>query len=620
MCGITGYVSRQTFDAQVLVDMTTRLTHRGPDADGFLRKGPVNFGHRRLKVVDLEASLQPMQTPDEGLALVFNGEIYNFPQLREYLQSRGHTLRTHGDTETLLYAWREWGRDMLSHLSGMFAFALWDEQQQSLFLARDHLGVKPLYYYFDGETFVFGSELKSLTAHPAVKREIDLNALGLYLEAQFIPAPNTIYQHIKKLEPGHALMLKDGKLEQWRFWLPDYSQKLQLSEADALDALDRELRRSVQSMLVADVPLGAFVSGGVDSSLIAAIMTDLTGKPVDTFNLGFGGMPGCESKEAAKVAAHIGSRHHLLELKPDDVLGAFDQWTEVFDEPFGDQAALPTMLLSELTSKHVTVALTGEGADEVFCGYGNYQKRVKEERISAILGHSLSPLHHLIGLLPSVARKDRMLKAIGETKPRRYRTIPMLFDEALHNKLFSRRFQQQHTQTLADYAEMAYHECNSAEYIDRLMYIDTRLWLPDDLLTKVDRATMAHSLEARVPYLDHQFVEFAARLDPALKQHGNTRKYLLKKLAERYLPHDIVHRGKQGFIMPLPQWLATGLKSELEHALSGKGLDKRGIFRAGELPRLLAEHQSGKKNHAFRMWALLVLERWFARYEPDFTL
>lgn len=621
MCGIAGYFSHQPVADSVLASMTARIAHRGPDADGFYHAGPVHLGHRRLSVLDIAGSPQPMLTPDNAQAVVFNGEIYNFQALRARLQQRGHSFKTQGDTETLLYAWREYGRNMLAELTGMFAFALWDAPTQSLLLARDHLGVKPLYYYWDGTHFVFGSELKAIVAHPQVKCELDINALGLYLEAQYIPAPNSIYRHIKKLPPGHALQLRDGKLEIWRYWLPDYSNKLVLSENEAIEALDRELRRSVQSMLVADVPLGAFVSGGIDSSLIAALMTDISGKPVDTFNLGFAGnVVGSEHKEAALVAQHLGSRHHALMLEPQDVLGALDSWTEVFDEPFGDQAALPTMLLAQLTRQHVTVALTGEGADEIFSGYGNYQKRVDEERISSILGHLLSPLHHLIRHLPPIARKDRLLKAIGTSLPRRYRTIPNVFDEALHSQLFTPAMRRGMQEQIADYAERAYQNCNSAHYIDRIMYVDTALWLPDDLLTKVDRATMAHSLEARVPYLDHKFVEFCARLDPALKQHGKQRKYLLKKLAERYLPYEIVHRGKQGFIMPLPTWLAGQLRPELEAALSTDGLDKRGIFRAGVLPRLLAEHQSGRKNHAFRLWALLVLERWFARYMPGFVV
>jgi asparagine synthase (glutamine-hydrolysing) len=621
MCGISGYFSRTSYPETVLAGMTGRLTHRGPDAAGYYHDGPVALGHRRLSVIDIEASTQPMSTPDGELTIVFNGEIYNFPALRTELEQRGHRFRTHGDTETLLYAYREWGMAMLDHLQGMFAFALWDKRQHSLFLARDHLGVKPLHYHWDGANLVFGSEIKAVVAHPAVSRELDLDALGLYLECQFIPAPKTIYRTISKLPPAHAMLLKDGKLKTWRYWLPDYSDKLVLGEQEALAQLETELRRSVESMLVADVPLGAFLSGGVDSSLIAALMADITGGPIDTFNLGFtGGVPGSEHEQAAQVARHIGSRHHPLMLAPSDVLGAFDDCLDILDEPFGDQAVLPTMLLAQLSRKHVTVVLTGEGADEVFCGYSNYQKRVRMERYSSVLGAKYSPLHHLVRHLPPALKKDRLLKAVGEPLARRYSTIPNMFDRALHGELFSpRMYREQHTD-IADYAAQSFEQCNSAHYIDKLMYIDSTLWLPDDLLTKVDRATMAHSLEARVPYLDHRFFEFSARLDPALKQNGETRKYLLKKLAEKYLPHEIVHRTKQGFVMPLSEWLTGQLKDETLAMLSPQGLGRRGLLRPEALQKLLDQHYRGSKNHSGRLWGLLMLEKWFARHEPDFML
>jgi asparagine synthase (glutamine-hydrolysing) len=305
-------------------------------------------------------------------------------------------------------------------------------------------------------------------------------------------------------------------------------------------------------------------------------------------------------------------------LEPSDLLSAFEHWVEAFDEPFADPAALPTMFLARLTRRHVTVALTGEGADEVFSGYGNYRKRVSEERITRVLGARASPLRYLVRALPARVRKDRLLKAIAEPLARRYVTIPMVFDPALRSGLFSERFLAAQRTSMADYAERFFNECNSAQYIDKLMYIDARLWLPDDLLTKVDRATMAYSLEARVPYLDHRFFEFCARLDPALKQRGRTGKYLLKKLAEKLLPPEIVHRPKQGFFPPLSEWFAGLLKDETRAALAG--LDKRGLFRQGALEGLWGEHHSKRRNHAGRLWALLVLEKWFRRYSPEFSL
>lgn len=621
MCGISGYWSRKDLGAEVLATMTRLLAHRGPDAEGYFERGAIHLGHRRLSVIDLEGSRQPLLSADGKVALVFNGEIYNYRELRADLEPQGCVFATHGDTETLLHAWRIYGTAMLEKLQGMFAFALWDENRQSLFLARDHLGVKPLHYAWDGQTLVFASEIKALRAHPAVSRDIDLNALGLYLECQYIPAPRTIYRAIRKLEAAHALLLENGEIKTWKYWEADYRDKLVLGEDEALAALDRELRTSVQSMLVADVPLGAFVSGGVDSSLIAALMTDLRQKPVDTFNLGFlGNVAGSEHREAEQVARHIGATHHSLMIAPEDVLSAYDDWIEIFDEPFGDQAALPTMLLSKLTSQHVTVALTGEGADEVFGGYGNYWKRARDERLTGILGHPMSPLPWLARGLPARMRKDRLIKAVALPQNRRYRTIPNVFDSLLRPELFSPAFLGRLTEDLGDYAARHFDTCNSAHYLDKLMYVDTALWLPDDLLTKVDRATMRYSLEARVPYLDHRFFEFCARIDPALKVCGKTGKWLLKRLAEKYLPHDIVHRNKQGFVMPLSEWLVGTLKGEVARTLASDAFGSRGLFRPEALRHLLTDHHSGRKNHAGRLWALMALERWFARHEPGFQL
>ncbi len=621
MCGIAGYVSDNRHPPAVLAAMTRALAHRGPDADGFHRAGRVNLGHRRLSVIDIAGSPQPMAA--EGCVVVFNGEIYNFRELRKELSLGGWTFRTAGDTEVLLAGWRRWGEGLVDRLRGMFAFALWDETQQLLFAARDHLGVKPFHYAWDGATLVFGSELKSVLEHPEVAGEIDLAALRLYLECQFIPAPHSIFCAVRKLPPGHVLRLSGSNLDIRPFWRIDYADKLELSDAEAEDALDRELRASVESMLVADVPLGAFVSGGVDSGLIAAMMTDLTGGPIDTFNIGFeGGVAVSEHREAARVAAHLNSRHHALMLEPDHVLDAFDRWIDVFDEPFADQAALPTMLLSGFARRDVTVVLTGEGADEVFGGYSNYRKRIREERLVRWLAHPVSPLPALVRTLPGALRRDRLLRSLTEPLPRRYRTIPNLFDVVLHPSLFTPEFlaATAGAPDVGDLAAAAYAEAGAPEYLDRMLHVDTRLWLPDDLLTKVDRATMTHSLEARVPYLDHRLVEFCARLEPAQKIRGTTHKSLLKRVASRYLPADIVERGKQGFVMPLTEWIAGRLQRELDDHLGPGGLMRRGIFRDGELARILAEHRRGRRNHAGRLWALLILERWFRRYAPGWTL
>jgi asparagine synthase (glutamine-hydrolysing) len=621
MCGITGFLSVDPRARDALPAMTAALAHRGPDADGFHYDGPVGLGHRRLSVIDIAGSRQPLVSADGGVAVVFNGEIYNFRALRRELSAAGHAFATNGDGEVLVHGWKQWGERMLDRLSGMFAFALWDRRRHELFLARDHLGVKPLYYAWHEGAFAFGSELKALRAFPGLPHAIDLDALALYLECQYIPAPHSIYRAIRKLPAGHWMSIRDGRLATGAYWRPSYVPKHDFAGDEAAGALDAQLRRSVQSMLVSDVPLGAFVSGGVDSGVIAAMATEISGGPIDTFNLGFAGHgTGSEHEEAARVGRHIGSRHHCLMLSPDEVLPALDRWVDVFDEPFGDQAALPTMLLAQYARQRVTVVLTGEGADEVFGGYSNYVKRLREERLTRVLGARGSPLPWIARHLPPRLARDRIIKAVREPVSRRYTTIPNIFDVLLRGEYFTDRFGAAARARVADHAEALYAECDSPDYLDHLLNIDARLWLPDDLLAKVDRATMAFSLEARVPYLDHEFYGWCARLPQPLKLHGAARKLLLKELAERYLPNDIVHREKQGFMMPLARWFAGELAADVARALGPGGLARRGLIRPAAIARLLAEHASGRRDHAMRLWVLLILERWFARYEPDFAL
>lgn len=624
MCGISGFIdfAEVAKDPGALIrQMNRTLAHRGPDAEGYFEAAPAYFGHRRLSVIDIASSLQPMSTTDTRFTLVFNGEIYNFRALRAELEAAGRTFRTRGDTEVVLQAYAEWGEAALNRLQGMFAFACWDRVNQVLFVARDQLGVKPLYYFHRGQTFAFASELKAIVPHPEVSRSINLDALGTFLECQYIPGPYSIYRDVLKLEPGHSLRFSRDGLAVRRFWQLDYQRKSRKSEAEQIDALDHALRKSVESMLVADVPLGAFVSGGIDSSLVAAIMTDVGRKPVETFNLGFANdRTQSEHEYANRVAKHLGSNHHALMVSPENVLSAFDNWVEIFDEPFGDQAALPTLLLSQLTRRHVTVVLTGEGADEVFSGYSNYRKRVAEEKITRILGHQVSPFRWLSGYLPPALAKDRILRAAALPLAERYATIPMLFDRLLHPGLFSQEMLQGQMQSIKDHARRFFEECNASDYHEKIMDVDLRLWLPDDLLTKVDRATMAHSLEARVPYLDHRFVEFAATLPVSLKQKGLETKYLLKKVAERYLPKEIIYRNKQGFVMPLSDWLAGGLRPAMDAAMASAALPARNLFQPRAIERILHEHRTGRRNHAGRLWALTVLERWFSRYAPEFRL
>ncbi|MBU1274092.1 MAG: asparagine synthase (glutamine-hydrolyzing) [Proteobacteria bacterium] len=622
MCGICGFYSSEPTNERVIQNMTSSLAHRGPDDEGYYSKGPIHLGHRRLSIIDLQGSRQPLFNEDRSIALVCNGEIYNFKTLRDELLRSGHTFNTDGDSEVLIHAYEEFGVKMLDRLSGMFSFAIWDDAKALLFIARDQMGIKPLYYMDNGRIFVFGSELKAILQHPGVSREIDLEAVNLFLESQFIPSPLSIYKSIKKLPAAHYLIFKNKQLTLHSYWRAGHCPKYEWTEEEALDRLDVELKRSVKSMLVSDVPLGAFISGGIDSGLIAAVMTDCLQKPVETFNLGFNETHGAKSEhlEAEAVSAHIGSRHHTIMVDPGTLLDSLDSWMDIMDEPFADTAAIPVMLLSKQTRKHVAVVLTGEGADEIFSGYGNYRKRLRDETRLAAWSKPWSPLPGVIRRLPSRWRKDRHLWALSQPKSRRYVTIPSLFHQAIKPSMFSKMFLSKIRLQMSDFSAFFYDECDSPYYLDHLMYVDSKLWLPDDLLTKVDCATMAHSLEARVPYLDHGFVDFVSKLHPDLKQNGNTTKYILKRLAERYLPRDIVYRPKQGFIMPVKEWLMHDLADRLTQCLAPEQIRRRNLFQEKPVVRLIDEHMSGRKNHSFRLWGLLILELWLQRHEPNFSV
>jgi asparagine synthase (glutamine-hydrolysing) len=625
MCGIAGWVDPNPAAHEVLQRMCGAIAHRGPDADGFHVEGEAALGHRRLAVIDLEASRQPMSTEDGRHTLAYNGELYNFLKLRAELEKLGVRFRTAGDTEVVLQALAAWGPSAIRRFRGMFALACWDARERSMLLARDPLGIKPMLYAWDGRRLLFGSEIKALLPHPSISRELDLDAIRLYLECQFIPAPHTVYRAIRKLPQAHTLLLKDGRLEVERYWRPSSQPRHAMDEREAEEALDRELRASVESMLVADVPLGAFVSGGIDSSLIAAVMQSMRSAPIDVFNVGFTD-PGAQSEHAhaRRVADHIGATMHTLMLSTDDVPKVLEPCIDLFDEPFGDQAALPTFLLAGLARRHVTVALTGEGADEVLAGYGNYARALRQSRTADLLGAPWSPLPWLYPWLPAQLRKERLLKAAARARNRRYVTIPSILDAEMHRSMLSSGMLAatggSRWSSLETHAAPHHDACDSPDYLDRMLHVDMNLWLPDDLLTKVDRTTMAHSLEARVPYLDHRFVEFASRLPPAMKIGALGGKHLLKRVALRYLPQEIVLRPKQGFMLPLRHWLSHGLRPATERALSPTGLARRNIIRPSVLERLRREQFGPKPRHSIRTWALLSLELWFERNHPGFAL
>lgn len=608
MCGIAGWVDALPSDPQILRQMTDALAHRGPDAEGYYSRGACALGHRRLSIIDLAMSVQPMTSQDGRYVLSYNGELYNFRELRDELQALGRHFRTEGDTEVVLEALIVWQEKALPRFCGMFAFAFWDAKEERLILARDPLGVKPLYFYRDDSRIVFASELKAILKHPAVSSEINPTAIGLYLECQYIPAPETMFQQVHKLEPAHSLCYERGYLEKHRYWNPSYLPKLQGGEEEAIQGLEAVLRRSVRSMLIADVPLGAFVSGGIDSSLIASLMQQEGGKKAHIFSIALNHSDG-EQEYAEKVAHFLGAHFYPLTVEPSDLMEALDF---PFDEPLGDQAILPTLLLAHLTRKHVKVVLTGEGADEIFAGYSNYPKKLSEESMCNRLHATLLP--RLYPYFPTKLRKSRLCKAMARPRSRRHATIPSVFDRETYSSLLLHPFLQAQNRNLESFSETYYNECDAQHFLDKMLHIDTRLWLPDDLLTKVDRATMAHSLEARVPYLDHRVVEFAARLPCDYKLKDFEGKWILKQLASRgFLPEEIIRRPKKGFVVPLGDWFEGPLKPLMGDVLST--LLMRGIFRVGAIEQL---QRRGKKSDATRFFALLSLELWFRNYAPNY--
>ncbi len=600
MCGFTGWVDLDPLNLQVLEKMTKTLERRGPDASGIFIRGKVALGHRRLKVIDSEGSSQPMISADGRYVLAYNGEIYNFGELRKELEALGRGFQTRGDTEVLLQALIVWGEVALEKVVGMFAFAFWDLNTETLLLARDHLGVKPLYVYRDERRILFGSEIRALLEHPACPCTINPNAIGLYLECQYIPSPHTIYQKIQKVPPATVLRYKNGSLDQRLFWTPSYFPKC---EENAEEVLEKKLRESIRSMLIADVPLGAFVSGGIDSSLIAALMQQESRQKVEMFSIALNHGHG-EQQHAKTVAEHLGARFHPFVVSATDLMETLQHG---FDEPFADQAILPTLILSRETKKHVKVVLTGEGADEIFAGYSNYAKRLKDRAFANRLYRT--PFPYFYPMLPTKLRKSRLCMASSRALSRRYSGVPKLFARETYPSVLTQDFLSFQENTIEMIAEGFFFECNSEEYLDKMLHIDTRLWLADDLLTKVDLATMTHSIEARVPYLDHRLVDFACALPTKLKMEGMNGKMILKNIAKKYLPAEIVHRPKWGFVMPLGDWLSKELKPWLTDALFN--LEKRNIFNKKAIRQL---REFPKKSDAMRLYSLLVLEIWFQRF------
>lgn len=623
MCGIAGIFHVETakpVDPARIRLMTDAMLHRGPDGNGCWIAPGIGLGHLRLSIIDLEGSAQPMLSEDEADVLTFNGEIYNFQEVRAELTALGHHFRSSGDTEVILAAWRQWGTACLDRLNGMFAFAIYDQRHQRLFMARDRLGVKPLHYasLSDGSV-IFASELKGLLAHPALRRAPDPQAVDDYLAFGYVPDHRCFVAGVKKLAAGHYLMLERGKPlpDPVRYWDVDFSRRARGSVGDLQAELLHHMREAVTSRMVADVPLGAFLSGGVDSSTVVALMAERSSQAVKTCSIGFDVAALDESDYARRIAERFATDHRSRTVSPDDI-AIIDQVAAQFDEPFADASMLPTFRVCQLARESVTVALSGDGADEAFAGYRRHVFHHGEERVRGMLPQSLrKPLFGGLGALypkadwaPRPLRAKATLLSLARTGAEGYTDAVGVTGHALRHSLYS----DSQRATLGGYrgedhmiALMAGAPARSG--LDAAQYADMKLWLPGDILTKVDRTSMAVSLEAREPLLDYRLIEFAASLPEAMRVRGGQGKWLMKRAMRGTLPDDILYRPKMGFVSPIAQWFRGPLADQARAIASGSALARSGWFNTARLSDVAEAHISGRSDHARLLWQLWMLDK-----------
>jgi len=625
MCGIAGFVDlwdatsiRSAEERAVSLDRMCRIIrHRGPDDQGVMLKPGVALGMRRLAIIDLVTGHQPISGEDGSVTIVFNGEIYNFQETKPKLEARGHTFKTHSDTEAIVHAYEEHGPACLKELRGMFAFAIWDDKAQSLFVARDRAGKKPLYYTTTSSgTFVFGSELKTLLEHPDVERELNPLALDAYFTLGYVPDPLSIFRNIHKLPPGHYLTFTKGRVDVQQYWDFDFREEPKRSEADYVAELRDLLDESVRLRLISDVPLGAFLSGGIDSSTVVGLMARHMGQPVKTFSIGFHEDSYNELEYARLTAKKFGTDHHEFFVTPD-ICAIVDELVWHFDEPFADSSAIPTYMVSKLARDYVTVILSGDGGDELFGGYTRYvveRKRGGFERLPKPLREGL--MRPLSERLPHATWGRNYLHNVSLDPIARYLDSVSVFTSLNRKALYTPDFFQKLGQ--GGYAGNLFRELadqvKTDEPLDRLLYVDSKTYLPGDILTKVDRMSMAVSLEARAPLLDHKLIDFVTGVPASLKLAGFQTKHLLKEAVKDLIPAEILHRPKQGFGVPIQEWINQQLRSRIRDTLRDARTRQRGYINSNYLDVLLDEHERGRRDHSMGLWSLLMLELWHRRF------
>jgi asparagine synthase (glutamine-hydrolysing) len=623
VCGIVGIVGVERdcrIEPAEVRRMCATIVHRGPDDEGVLVQGHVGLGMRRLSIIDLSTGHQPIHNEDQSIWIVFNGEIYNFLELRPELENRGHRFYTNTDTEVIVHLYEEFGDDCVRKLRGMFAFAIWDQKRQRLFLARDRFGKKPLLYAIHGGRLLFGSEIKALLAVAPELNDVDPQGLLSYLSFGYIPDPRTAFSRIQRLPPGHILEFADGQLETRPYWdLPRFGCNERLSEEECLNEMERRLGEAVRIRLIGDVPVGALLSGGVDSSIVVALMSKFTSGPVKTFTIGFGRREFSEVDHARLVAERFETEHHEFIVEPN-FIETLEDLTHQLEEPFADASMVPTFCVSRLARKHVTVALAGDGGDELFAGYHRYQINLRRRRRFGFVPGWAGQIYrkHLFPRLPHGTYGRRFLYTMSLPEIDRYLDeISFLRSDGRERSLFSRDFlafadrSPSTFELFRNYLKAAPAE----DSLSQLQYLDIKTYMAADILTKVDRMSMAASLEVRAPILDHVFAEWVTQLDPSWKSRAGQQKYILKKLAVRLgVPRSVIYRPKRGFGIPLVHWFRNELKQNLLGVLLEPRTVQRGYFDARVVRQLIDEHLGGRRDRSSELWILLVFELWHRNF------
>jgi asparagine synthase (glutamine-hydrolysing) len=624
MCGIAGFTrfTHSTGNLDTLKAMGQSIFHRGPDAGGEYLDDQVGLCHRRLSIIDLsEAGNQPMYSEDGQLVIVFNGEIYNFQPLREELIAQGYSFHTKTDTEVLLALYQRDGENLLEHINGMFAFALWDKQQQRLFIARDRLGKKPLYYYHHNGYFVFGSELKSILTLPEVPRVIRPDAVRDFFAYQYIPDPKSIFEHIYKLEPGHFLSITAQEVTNQQYWNLSFKHTTTASPEAIAETLLSALGDSTRQRMISDVPLGAFLSGGVDSSAVVALMAENSDTPVTTCAIGFDSKEFDEVEFAQRVAEQFNTQHHEFTVR-ENVVDNLENIVAFFDEPFADPSLIPTYFVSQLARQKVTVALAGDGGDECFAGYSKYAVDELENRLRTMFPRIIRKhvFANIAGLFknvrtPLLRKAYTLLNTLSLEPDYGFFLTNSFFREALWEKLVNKDFKQQlggyhPSQVTTDH----YKQADGPDHLSKILYTDFKTYLPGGILVKVDRMSMANSLEVRAPILDYKVVEYAASIPSSLKLNNGDKKHILKQAFTEHLSHDTLYRKKMGFSVPLAQWLRQEIKEQAENTLFGSRQGLADYFDMAEVKLVWQQHQQGLADYSAELWSMLMFQLWFNRY------